>query len=182
MRGFIGGCGGIALGIILGVGLTIGASQFLLNRNAANFVAPPRTERPDISIVVSAAYVNTQLQQVVRQIPIVRQATITLASPNIIRAATSANVTFAGQSLALNATVILRVTVDNGRVVLIVDSIDTGGLNLAQPLIAPTVEQFRAAGEDQLNRAIQRALQGTGLRLVNVRITPNDLTADLSSQ
>lgn len=182
MRGIIGGCGSIALGMLLGIGLTIGASQFLQKRNAPNIIAPPRTDRPDISVVVSAAFVNAQLQQVVREIGIVRQATITLASPNIIRVTASADVSIAGQAFAVDATITLRVTVDKGRVVLIVDSIDAGGLTLGQSLIAPTIEKFRAAGEDQLNRVIQRELQGTGLRLVNVRITPNDLTADFSSQ
>ncbi len=181
MKNFSIGCAGIVLGIILGIGLTIGAAQFLQKRNPP-IIPPPRTERPDISVVVSAAFVNSQLQQVVREIGIVKQATVTLAAPNIIRTTTATDVSFAGQTFTVNATITLRVTVDNGRAVLIVDSIDAGGLNLAQSFVASTIERFRAAGEDQLNRVIQRELQGTGLRLVNVRITPNDLTADFSSQ
>jgi hypothetical protein len=43
-------------------------------------------------------------------------------------------------------------------------------------------EQLRAQAEDQINKMIQRELQGTGLRLVNLRMTPSEIAADLAGQ
>jgi hypothetical protein len=39
----------------------------------------------------------------------------------------------------------------------------------------------RAQAENQINTLVQRSLQGTNLRLSNIRITPTELIVDLAS-
>ena len=63
-----------------------------------------------------------------------------------------------------------------------IDSVDANGMNVPSELIGSYMETVRAQGEDQLNKLIQRGLQGTGLRLVNIRVAPEAVTIDLTSQ
>jgi len=87
-----------------------------------------------------------------------------------------------GQTISGNATARMRVSVQNARVLLAVEKLDVSGVGISQSLVSPTIEQLRAQAEDQINRMIQRELQGTGLRLSNIRVIPSDIAADLVGQ
>jgi hypothetical protein len=177
------GCASAMLGLVAGAVLTFGAMSFLTKEASPVANQPiPSASRADVTITVSASYLNAQLQQVVKQTGFAKQATLTLVAPNIVQVIIAVETKILGQTVSGNATVRLRVSVQNGRVSLGVEKIDVSGIGVSQSLVAPMAEQLRAQAEDQINKMIQRELQGTGLRLVNLRMTPSEIAADLAGQ
>lgn len=183
MKYFAVGCIGTALGLVLGSILTLGTLQAAgVNPAQLTVVPTPSISQPDVTVTVSAAFLNSQLQQAVRQSGLSKQASAVLASPNLIQIAIDTDVTAFGIPFTVNTNVSMRVTVRQGRILLTVDKVDAGGVEIPQSLVASTVENARASAEAQINQSVQSALQGTTLRVVNVRITPIDLSVDLVSQ
>jgi hypothetical protein len=148
------------------------------NPRAAN-TPVPGASRSDVTVTVGASYLNAQMQQIVKQTGLAKQATLTLVAPNLAQINATIETKILGQTISGNATARMRVLVQNGRVLLAVEKIDVSGIGVSQSLVAPVVEQFRAQAEDQINRALQRELQGTGLRLSNIRIASNEIAVDL---
>lgn len=111
-----------------------------------------------------------------------KQATIALDAPNLVKVAAMVDVTILGQRINTNATVTMRVTVKNNRIALAVDKVDTGNTLVPQSMINNAIENLRAQAENQINTLVQRGLQNTGLRLANARITPSEMTIDLVAQ
>ncbi len=184
MRSFGIGCVSILLGMFVGAALALLAVQFTGGGSSGTVAAqqPATTDQADISVSASAAYAGTQIQAAIRQTGLAKQATISLAAPNLVKVTTPVSINLLGQQVQVNATVSMRVTVQNGRVLLKIDNVDANGLNVPSELIGSYMETFRAQGEDQLNKLIQRGLQGTGLRITNVRVAADAITVDLSSR
>ncbi len=183
MRQVAVGCVSAIIGLIVGVILMLGATQVLSKTDTPNIPAPiPSSSRTDVSITPSAAFVNSQLSQAVRQSGLAKQATIALDAPNVVQVTATIETSILGQRVSVNATARMRVSVKGGRILLAVEKVDTGNTLIPQSLIAPTVENLRVQAENQINLLVQRSLQGTSLRVTNVRITPNDVTVDLVSQ
>ena len=177
MRGLGIGCLGALLGLILGVILTIAAGLFFGTGVASNPVVPPAPSgQPDVTVVTSAAFLNTQFQTALKQSKLANQGMIAFASPNSARIAMPIDVTVLGQALSANTTVSLHVIVQNGRIVVVVDSVDVAGMNGAGALVKQPVEKARALLEDQINRLMQQTLKGTGLVLVNVTAATDNVT------
>ncbi|MBM3128341.1 MAG: hypothetical protein FJ009_06855 [Chloroflexi bacterium] len=177
------GCLGAILGLVVGIALTFGVMSLLPKTEPAEKVASVvGASRGDVTITVSAKYLNAQLQQIAKQSGLAKQATLTLVAPNIVQVVVAVDTKILGQTMAGNATARMRVAVQNGRVALAVEKVDVSGIGVSQSLVTPIVEQVRAQAEDQINRALQRELQGTGLRLSNLRVAPNEIAADLTAQ
>jgi hypothetical protein len=183
MRAMTIGCTAALVGLIIGAALVLGAVAVFAQQGtplpSGGVVVPGQA---DVSISFSANYLNSQLQQVIKQTGLVKQATLTLAPPNIAQVVTTVNANILGQTVSTSVSIRMHATVVNGRVVLTVDNVDAGALGLAQGLVAPTVEQLRAQAETQINQMIQRNLQGTGLKPSNIRATTNDISLDLTAQ
>lgn len=174
------GCFGAILGLVVGIILTFGAMSLLPKTDSSEKVASViGGSRGDVTITVSAKYLNAQLQLLAKQTGLAKQATLTLVAPNLAQINAAIETKILGQTLSANATARLRVSAQNGRVALAVEKIDVSGVGVSQALVASTVEQFRAQAEEQINRALQRELQGTGLRLSNLRVTSSEIIADL---
>lgn len=183
MKQFVGGCVGVILGLIVGIVLTFAAMTFVTRQNVSAVTAPtPVATRSDVSITANATFINSQIQQTVRQSGMLKQASVTLDSPNIIQITAAVDTTILGQRITANPTAIMRVAVKNNRIALSVEKIDTGNAAVPASVMSGTAETLRAQAEDVINRQIQRALQGTNMRVVNVRMTPNDMTIDLTGQ
>lgn len=183
MRDLLLGCVSVIIGMFLGALLTVAAVMLLTgNRGSAGAITDPLLlpSRADIEISASAKYVTTQLQQMVRQGGLASQATVALVSPNQMRITAPVTIPLFGQPIQVNATVTMSLAVRNGRVALTVDNVDANGTSVPRSIWPPFVEAARAQAEDQLNRIVQQTLQGTGLRLTGIRITPDALTLDLS--
>ena len=177
------GCASAMLGLVVGIVLTFGVMSLLPKGNSPAASEPiPSASRADATVIVSASYLNVQLQQVVKQTGLAKQATLTLIAPNIAQVAVTVDTKILGQTISGNATARLRVAVQNARVLLTVEKLDVSGIGISQSLVSPIIEQLRAQAEDQVNKMIQRELQGTGLRLSNIRVTPSEIGADLASQ
>ncbi len=177
------GCVSLALGLIVGIILTFAAMTLMTRQNVSAVTAPtPLATRSDVSITANATFINSQIQQTVRQSGLLKQASVTLDSPNIIKINAAVDTTILGQRITANPTAIMRVTVKSNRIVLNVEKIDTGNAAVPASVMSGTTETLRAQAEDVINRQITRALQGTSMKLVNVRMTPNEMTMDLVSQ
>ena len=177
------GCTSVILGLVVGIVLTFGVMALLPKESSPGMTAPlASTVRADVAVTVSANYLKAQLQQVVKQTGLAKPATLTLAAPNIVQVAVAVDTKILGQTISGNATARMRVSVQNARVLLAVEKLDVSGVGISQALVSPTIEQLRAQAEDQINRMIQRELQGTGLRLSNIRVIPSDIAADLVGQ
>jgi uncharacterized protein YpmS len=184
MKSFGAGCIGIILGLVVGIVLTFGAFQLMGSSSEQPASAPTSLAGiPDVSVTASLPFINSQLQQAVNQSGLGKQATVTLASPDVIQVAADVDASaLIGIPVTVNATMSMHVSVQNGRILLTVDKVDAGGVDVPQSLMGSTVEQMRALAENQINRMVQRALEGTTLRVVDVRVTPNAMTIDLAGQ
>jgi hypothetical protein len=171
------GCLGALLGLVLAVPLAVGAG-LVVSPRGTNHPALQSSEsgQPDIAVVASAAFLNTQFQGVLKQSKLANQGTLTFAAPNSARIAMPVNVNLLGQSLTVDATVSLHAVAQNGRIVVVVDAVDVAGLNFAGSLVQQPVEQARAVLEDEINRLMQQTLRGTGLVLVNLTAAPDNVT------
>ncbi|HEX7593910.1 MAG TPA: LmeA family phospholipid-binding protein [Anaerolineae bacterium] len=177
------GCIGAVLGLVVGVVVAFGIAQFAASSNAEPTRVPVLTAgQSDVSITASAAYINSEFQQSIKQSGLAKQATVTLASPNVMQVAAPVDASAFGFPISVNAKVTLRVLVQRGRIVLAIEKLDAGGIVVAPATFGTAVEKMRASVEDQINRLAQRALQGSNLHVSNVRITPDGLTIDLISQ
>lgn len=166
------------LGLLAGIAfMTFGTSIF---SKPPAIPTSQSSARPDLSITASAPFIASQLQQTLRQNNLAKNATVTFVAPNLARIAATQDVSVLGFSIALNATATMRVSVQNGRILLKTESVDTGGLPIPQPTLDATVERLRAQAEEQMNRVVQSGLRGTGLRVSNIRITESDVTVELS--
>ncbi len=171
------GCLGVLMGLVVGVILVLGTSLFMGTRGLGNpLVQPVDSGQPDVTVVTSAAFLNTEFQAAVRQNNLARSATISFSEPNAARISIPVNVTLLGQSMAVDATVSARAIVQNGRVVVIVDNIDVAGVNITGSLVKQPVERVRALLEDEINRLMQQELEGTGFRLINLNASPDSVT------
>ncbi len=92
------------------------------------------------------------------------------------------SVGFLGQNLGVNTTATMSVRVANGRALLTLEKVDVVGLNVPSDLVTPVAERMRAQSEDQLNRLISRSLQGTTLKLSNVRVAADSVQIDFSAR
>ncbi|MCX7837962.1 MAG: DUF2993 domain-containing protein [Anaerolineae bacterium] len=183
MKNLTVGCTSALVGFVIGVVLGLGASSLLGRTESSAPITPVMsTSRNDMTIIVSASYLNTQLQQLVKQTGLAKQAALTLTAPNIAQINVTIETRMMGQTVTGNVSARMRVAVQSGRVVLTIEKVDTGNVNIPQTLFAPILDQVRTQAEDQINRIIQHELQGTGLRLANVRIAPNEVTLDLTAQ
>lgn len=175
------GCLGLIIGLIAGAGLVLFATSNAFKPSPT--VAPPAdSARSEISINVSAAYAAAQVQRALRASGIAKNAAVTFAAPNLIRVATTVEVNALGIPLSVNANVAMSVAVQRGRIALTVESVDAAGFTLSPSVISSTVEPVRAQAEDEINRVVARALQGSTLHVANIRIAPDAVTVELSSQ
>lgn len=173
------GCIGAILGLLAGVALmTFGSGLF--SKPPAPPAAPITSTPPDLAITASAPFIATQLQQTLRQNNLAKNATATFAAPNLVRIGATQDISVLGFSMAVNATVTMRVTVQSGRIVLKTESVNTGSLPIPQSTLDATIEPMRLQAEEQMNRAAQSALRGTSLRVTNIRMTETDVTVELS--
>jgi hypothetical protein len=177
------GCLGAILGLVVGIALTFGVMSLLPKTDSAEKVAAVvGASRGDVTITVSAKYLNAQLQQIVKQTGAAKQATLTLVAPNLAQINAVIETKILGQAVAGSVLARLRVSVQSGCVALAVEKIDVSGIGISPTLVAPLVEQVRAQAEEQINKVIQRELQGTGLRLSNIRVAPGEVAVDLTAQ
>jgi len=172
----------VILGLCLGVAATAGFFSVGIRQTLATPAPPPNGVYADLSVVATAPFVNSQIQQAIKSSGLLKQASLVFESPNIVRIIAAVDTTILGQRVTANPTATMRVTVKNNRIILTVEKIDTGNPAIPSSVVSGAVETLRAQAEDQINRLVQRALQGTTLRVNNVRITSNDLTIDLVSQ
>lgn len=178
------GCFGVIIGIIIGA-FAVFAAGFLLApsvlpSSAAVPVLVPAGQS-DISVSVSARYVDAEIQQAVIQTGLARQATTTLIAPNQLQVATTVPVTLLGESVPVDVTATMGLQVQNGRVLLSVDEINAEGISVPPSLVSSQIEQVRADGERTINQAVQSSLQGTSLHLASIRVLSNSLVLDLVS-
>ncbi|MBI3914046.1 MAG: hypothetical protein HY327_07655 [Chloroflexi bacterium] len=173
------------MGILIGVALAFGAN-FFMQSDAKTFAvtpAPPiNSAKTDVSIVIAANYLNTQFKQLIPKNTVIKQPSVALAAPNILKLTGVFDLTLGGQRVSANATISMQVAVQKGRVVLTVDKIEAGGVNVPSSFIGSALDSIRAPMEDQINSVIANSLKGTALKLTNVRATANDLTIDLTGQ
>ena len=139
-------------------------------------VQPVDAGQPDVTVVTSAAFLSTQFQAAVKQSNLARQATIAFAEPDAARIAVPVAVTLAGQSLTLDTTISLHALAQNGRIVVVVDSVEVVGVNVAAALVKQPVERARVLLENQINLLLQQAVKGTGLRLIGLNASPDSVT------
>ena len=178
------GCVSIVVGIFIGALLILLVAPALsvggLDKAPADSVVAP--SRSDLTISASAPFVNAQIQPAIRQSGIAKEATITFAAPNFVIMSAPVSVKLLGQTIQVSATTTLGLKVQNGRAVLTIEKVDANGFSVPPELLASYTENLRAQGEDQINRLVQRGLQGTTLRLTGIRVSSDAITMDLSSR
>lgn len=181
MRDLFVGCIGIVLGAMLVVILVLFGMTFL-NSSRPSFEPVAQPDRPDITITASGPFVSSQLQDAIKQSKLASLATVSLIPPNRFLVATVVTIGFAGRNVPVNTTETLSVRVVSGHAVLALDRVEVGGVDMPAEVVSPMVERMRVQSEDQLNRLISRNLQGTTLKLTNIRVVSDSVLIDLSAR
>ncbi len=178
MRSLTLGCLGILIGIALVLAAALAAFLFLNPAvDRAPLAAAPAVSAPDVAVSASAGFLQSQIEPTIVQSGLAQQAMVTLAAPNIIQVSSPVHITVLGQSMTVNTTVTMAISVQNGRVLLKTTQVEAAGVQVPQSVLTARFETLRALGEDLINRQMQRALQGTSLKLINVVVTPDAMTA-----
>lgn len=168
------------------IGLIAGAAIVLIGSRAIYAFAPSNPAQsnihPDLSITASASFLESQIQQSLRANNLGKDATVTFATPNLVRVEANTQSSVLGLALNANLKVVMSVTVASSRLRLKIESVSAGNLPAPQAVSDVVVERLRAQAEDQMNREIQNVLRGTNLHLANIRISENDVTLELIGQ
>ncbi|MCL4395545.1 MAG: hypothetical protein M1482_12220 [Chloroflexi bacterium] len=180
MKQFAAGCLLTLLGLI--AGLVIAFAAFTLLPSSRPEPAVTAVGQPDVTISFSAHYVGAQAQQAVKQSGLASSATTTLAAPDLIRISAPVDASSFGLPLTVDATITLRVGVQQGRVVLTVAGAGAGGIPVTQDTFGPVLERLRSSAEQEINAEVQSGLKGTGLAVGDIRVTSVEMTVDLVTQ
>lgn len=178
------GCMSALIGVMIGALLVLTAALMVA---PGLFQAKPPDDtvllpdRPAVSVTASTQYLAQLMQPEIAKTGIARQATISLAPPNLIRIHSIEDFNLLGETVSVATTVTLGMTVQNGRIIVSVVGADAGGIEVPPELLRPLVEQLRAQGEQQVNAFVQQSLQGSRLRLSSIRIVAEGLTLNLDS-
>ncbi len=185
MKNSVLGCCGVILGIALGAVVMVFVLSFVnVNAFAREPVAQEQLlpNRPDVTITASNTFINPQLEQAIVKSGLAKQAHVSLVAPNIIRVESPVNVSFLGQLMTVDATVQMAVGVQGGRITLTTDKVEANGFGLSPSVLGQDFERQRKATEDEINREVQRSLEGTRLVVFDVRVAPEGLSVDLKMQ
>lgn len=185
MKNSVLGCCGVIMGIVLGAAVMLFAMSFVnINVLAREPVAQELLlpERPDVTITASSTFINPQLEQVIVQSGLAKEAHVSLVAPNIIRVESPVSVSFLGQPMTVDATVQMAVGVQRGRITLTTDKVEASGIGVPLSVLGEDFERLRGAAEDEINREVQRSLEGTRLVVSDVRVAPQALSVDLNMQ
>ncbi len=180
MKAFTVGCLGVVLGVLGGVIVVLGVLM-IAPQNVEQDIQTFNPVRPDVAVTVSANMVNAQLQPLIRQSGMLQNPTVTLAAPNTIQLNGVMTQSILGQPLAINTITTMHVSTQNGRVLLSIDKVDAGGVNVPPSIYQQAIESDRAQMEDQINQMMQRSLQGSPLKLSNILVAPDGITLQFKS-
>ncbi len=185
MKNLVLGCIGVIMGVVLGAIIMLVVLSFA---NINPLARPPAAEallltnRPDVTITASNTFLSPQLERAVVKSGLVKQASINLVAPNLIQVRSPVDVSLLGLPMTVDATVQMAVTVQRGRIILTTQSVEAGGFDVPPSTLGQDYERLRALAEDEINRDVQRSLQGTRLTVSNIRVAPDGMSVDLKMQ
>ncbi len=185
MKNSVLGCCGIIMGALVGALVMFAVLSYL---NLQVLASPPAAQelllpnRPDVTITASNTFLNPQLAQVIVKTGLVNQANVSLIAPNIIQVQSPVSVSLLGQSMTVDATVQMIVSVQRGRIVLTTGDVNASGIGVPPSMLGSDFERMRAMAENEINRELQLSLQGTQLVVSSIRVAPDALSVDLKMQ
>ncbi len=185
MKSFVLGCSSLFVGVLLGAAVVF-VVMYTLNARAP--ARQPVNEavllpdRPDVTITASSTFLKPQLEQVIVKTGLVKQADVSLIAPNIVQVKSPVALSLFGQSMNVDATVKMLVSVQRGKIVLTAGDVEASGFTVSPSVLGSDFERVRAAAEAEINREAQRSLQGTRLAVSNVRVAADALSVDLKTQ
>ncbi len=185
MKSFVLGCLSLFVGALFGAAIMFVLLSIL---NVRVLARPPVSEalllpdRPDVTITASSAFLKPQLEQVIVKTGLVRQAQVELIAPNTVQVRSPVTFSVFGQSMTVDASVKMVVSVQQGRIILTAGDVEASGLTMSPSVLGSDFERMRTAAEAEVNREAQSVLQGTRLVVSNVRVASDALSVDLKTR
>ncbi len=175
---------GCLLGTLLG--LVLAAAAFfaftLFNSSSVLPLVPAASPgASDLQITIGEAYLNQQIQAGLAQRGMdLGDIAVNLHAPNRADVSLGLNVRVLNQSFAIRPTAAYHFGVSNGSVVLTLDGVDVGGLQVPQQLVNQQVGNLQRLAQEEINAELKRMLANTGLHVTSVEASEGELIVKLA--
>jgi uncharacterized protein YpmS len=134
----------------------------------------------DVSLSVSERRLAQEMAASLANDPYLRDPSFELAPPDSARVTVSASTQFLGQTFQIRPTVQMRFALVDGRVRVVADRMEVGGLPLPERLADIPMREFTEPIERQVNETVRQMEEGSGLELTSVHATENSLVLGFS--
>ena len=174
--GLIGGLVGLGVGLLLGVGGLL----LISNANKPQIVqpAPPVSGEPLISILADESYFNEQVYNAMAGDPVYENLFVDLQPPNLALASIQAEVL----GIPIDPTMTFQYSVAGEGIDVAILGLDVAGLGMPLDLIQGPVDALEAEIQRQVNEIADAMLEDTGLVLLSVGATDEDLVIELTEE
>lgn len=168
-------------GIIAGIlaALTIVCIGLLLINNNSVSLPSPVGEKlnttPDMSLTLGERFLNSQVIKAMPNDGTVRNVSLDVHPGNRAEVRATVDVNILGAIVTVNPTAAVTMRVENGRIVISVEKVNVGGVNVPSALVAPQVNKLKATAENELDSQLATIEANTGLRLSAMTSTEDSL-------
>jgi hypothetical protein len=174
--GLIGGLVGLGVGLLLGVGGLLLISS--ANKPQIAQPPPPASGEPLISILADESYFNQEVYNAMAGDPLYENLFVDLQPPNLALASIHVEVL----GIALDPTMTFQYSVVGEEVDVAILGLDVAGLGMPLDLIQEPVDALEAEIQRQVNEIADAMLEDTGLVLLSVGATDEDLVIELTHE
>jgi hypothetical protein len=174
--GLIGTLVGLGIGLVLGVGGLL----LIASANAPQITqpAPPASGAPLITLLVDETYFNQEVYNAMAEDPLYENLFVDLQPPNLALA--SLNVEVLG--VAVDPTMTFQYSVVSEGIDVAILGLDVAGLGMPLDLIQEPVDALEAEIQQQVNEIANAMLEDTGLILLSVGASDEDLVIELTQE
>jgi hypothetical protein len=171
------------IGLIFGV--IVGAAAVLFfgvkGTTGKPVVAVPASRPGAIHVTIDQSYLNQLMTEALAGQPQFKgmKPTLALQAPNSVIVTVNLQANVGGTTLSIQPAITMQLTIEAGRIRTRVSNVNVGALTVPLDPFQGQINQIDKVMEDQANRAVASGLAGTGLKIVNVGTTNNNLIVDL---
>ena len=141
---------------------------FIFNSNPTSMPSPLAVQpgtAPDMSLTLGEHFLNVQVIKAMPNDGTVRNVSLDVHPGNRADVRATVDVNILGAIVTVNPIATVTMKVENGRIVISVDQVSVGGLNVPSALVAPQVNKLKATAENELDSQLATIEANTGLKL-----------------
>jgi LmeA-like phospholipid-binding len=171
---------GIVLGILFAVGAFFAYTFLFYSDNLDLFPATVSGD-PDLTVTISQSYLNDELRAGLAARGLnTSELAVKLHAPNQADASMTLNLKLLGQSFSVRPQATFHFGVSQGAIQIVLDRVNVAGFSVPQSVVNQQLGDLQRYAQDQLNAEVERTLANTGLHVIGVETTENDLIVKLA--